>query len=94
MKKIRIVHPNKDYFFSSKLIEKTSSHHFYLLILVIYDIHNKADVFSKANLLFDTINNGLIFPLIEVSENKNYPLISLNPKKKIDNILTIFGKYI
>ena len=92
MKKTKILTPNKDYFFSSKLIEKTSSHLINKLILVINDIHNKAGVFSKTNLLFDSINNGSIFPLIEISENKNYPLILLNPKKKIDEYLDNFWK--
>ena len=92
MKKARILPPNKDYFFSSKLIEKTSSHLINKLILVINDIHNKVGVFSKTNLLFDNINNGSIFPLIEISENKNFPLILLNPKKKIDEYLDNFWK--
>ena len=92
MKKTKILPPSKDYFFSSKLIEKTSSHLINKLILVINDIHNKAGIFSKTNLLFDSINNGSIFPLIEISENKNYPLILLNPKKKIDEYLDNFWK--
>lgn len=92
MKKTRILPPNKAYFFSSKLIEKTSSHLINKLILVINDIYNKAGIFSKTNLLFDNINNGSIFPLIEYTENKNFPLILLNPKKKIDEYLDNFWK--
>ena len=92
MKKTRILPPNKDYFFSSKLIEKTSSHLINKLILVINDYHYKAGVFSKTNLLFDNINNGSIFPLIEYTENKNFPLILLNPKNKIDDYLENFWK--
>ena len=92
MKKTRILPPNKDYFFSSKLIEKTSSHLINKLILVINDPHNKAGVFSKTNLLFNNINNGSIFPLIEYTENKNFPLILLNPKKNIDEYLDNFWK--
>ena len=92
MKKTRIIPPNKDYFFSSTLIEKTSSHLINKLIIVINDPHNKAGVFSKTNLLFDNINNGSIFPLIEFTENKNFPLILLNPKSKIDEYLDNFWK--
>jgi len=92
MKKTRILIPNKDYFWSSSLIEKTSSHLINKLIIVINDPHNKAGVFSKSNLLFDNINNGCIFPLIEFTENKNFPLILLNPKKKIDEYLDNFWK--
>ena len=92
MKKTRILPPNKDYFFSSKLIEKTSSHLINKLILVINDPHNKAGVFSKTNLFFNNINNGSIFPLIEYTENKNFPLILLNPKKNIDEYLDNFWK--
>ena len=84
MKKTRILLPNKDYFWSSSLIAKTSSHLINKLIIVLNDPHNKAGVFSKSNLLFDNINNGCISPLIEFTENKNFPLILLNPKKKID----------
>jgi hypothetical protein len=92
MKKTRILPPNKDYFWSSKLIEKTSSHLINKLILVINDTPNKAGVFSKANLLFNNINQGCIFPLIEFTENKNFPLILLNPKKKIDEYFENFWK--
>ena len=92
MKKTRILLPNKDYFWSSSLIAKTSSHLINKLIIVINDPHNKAGVFSKSNLLFDNINNGCIFPLIEFTENKNFPLILLNPKKKIDEYMDNFWK--
>jgi len=92
MKKTRILPPNHDYFWSSKLIEKTSSHLINKLILVITDPCNKAGVFSKVNLLFENINKGCIFPLIEFTENKNFPLILLNPKKKIDEYLNNFWK--
>ena len=92
MKKTRIIPPNKDYFFSSKLIEMTSSHLINKLIIVLNDQQNKAGVFSKTNLLFDNINNGSIFPLIDYTESKNFPLILLNPKNKIDEYLDNFWK--
>ena len=93
MKKTRIISPNKDYFWSSKLLEKTSSHLINQLLIVITDPLNDAGIFSKSNLLYDNINNGCIFPLIELVENKNYPLILLNPKKNnIDEYLENFWK--
>ena len=92
MKKTKIVPENKEYFWSSNLIEKTSSHLINKLIIVLNDRHNKAGVFSKANLLFDSIDNGCIFPLIEFTENKNFPLILLNPKRNIDEYLDNFWK--
>ena len=93
MKKTRILPPNKDYFWSSKLLEKTSSHLINELLIVITDPLNDAGIFSKSNLLYDNINNGCIFPLIELVENKNYPLILLNPKKNnVDEYLENFWK--
>ncbi len=92
MKKTRILPPNNDYFWSSQLIEKTSSHLINKLILVINDTCNKRGIFSKTNLLFNNINQGCIFPLIKFTENKNFPLILLNPKKKIDEYFDNFWK--
>ena len=92
MKKTIILPPNKDYFWSSKLIEKTSSYLINKLIIVINEPYKKAGVFSKSNLLFKNINESCIFPLLEFSENKNIPLILLNPKKNFDEYLNNFWK--
>ena len=92
MKKTYIIPNKKDHFFCSKLIEKTSPHLINKIIIVINDPNNKSGIFSKSNLLFDNINNGCIFPLIEISEKNNYPLILLNPKNKIDEYFSNFWK--
>ena len=92
MKKIRILPPSKDYFWSSKLIEQTSSYLITKLILVINEPNKQVGVFSKSKLLFDNINKSCIFPLIEFSESKNIPLIILNPKNNFDEYLNNFWK--
>ena len=92
MKKIKILPPSKDYFWSSKIIEQTSSYLITKLILVINEPNKNVGVFSKSKLLFDNINKSCIFPLIEFSENKNIPLILLNPKKNLDEYLNNFWK--
>ena len=92
MKKIYILPPSKDNFWSSKLIEKTSSYMINKLILFINEPNKKLGVFSKSNLLFDNINKSCIFPLIEFSESKNIPLIILNPKNNFDEYLNNFWK--
>ena len=55
MKKVRIFPPSKDYFWSSKLIEQTSSYLITKLILVINEPNKQVGVFSKSKLLFDNI---------------------------------------
>ena len=92
MKKIKILPPSKDYFWSSKLIEQTSSYLLTKLILVINEPNKKVGVFSKSNLLFGNIHKSCIFPLIEFSENKKIPLIVLNPKNNLDEYLNNFWK--
>ena len=93
MKKIRIKPPEKDYFLSSKIIEQTSSYLITKLIIVINEPNKKIGIFSKSSLLFDNIHKSCIFPLVEFSENKNIPLIILNPKKNLDEYLNNFWKY-
>jgi hypothetical protein len=92
MKKINILPPSKDNFWSSKLIEKTSSYMINKLILFINEPNKKVGVLSKSNLLFDNIHKTCIFPLIEFSEGKNIPLIILNPKNNFDEYLNNFWK--
>ena len=92
MKKIKILPPAKDNFLCSNLIEKTSSYMINKLILVINEPNKKLGVFSEANLLFDNIHKCCIFPLIEFFENKNIPLIILNPKNNFDEYLNNFWK--
>ena len=55
MKKIKILPPSKDYFWSSKIIEQTSSYLITKLILVINEPNKQVGVFSKSKLLFDNI---------------------------------------
>ena len=92
MIKTKILPPSKDYFWSSKLIEQTSSYLITKLILFINEPNKKVGVFSKSNLLFDNIHKSCIFPLVEFSENKKIPLIILNQKHNLDEYLNNFWK--